>query len=697
MSSLIIRETISNLSIDDLRRVIRKNRLAIQATERTAMIHEILGNETFMENIVKCVNAVNRNNPDVLFDAMKGYLKPGVSLFQHQEEAVKFMQQCESRVSHGMKGGILNLQMGLGKTLITLVYCVLTHRKGDFPTLVVVPKTLMQVWKDIINEFFTTNVSAKVLYLHREHLEPDNNVMTVADVNRTEIMKNIIVITTYDMVDIVCREGNYAILSDTTIFGEHKSKKTGETNPIIKTTLKQTVRVDNPVPTGFHVLYNTPWKRLILDESQKIANKGSVFYISILLLYSDYAWCITGTPIKNYSRDLLAQLWFIGYDNCEKEIDWKPEKYEHDKISENILTLTLANTVLTLPELNKVEVICEFSHEERYMYNQQLKILISKVFEYHHPHHGKRNLVMFVFAAFLALRQICICPYVITEKYSHKDELKEITQNSSNLKYNCAKMKKLKELCQEVIQRGEQVVVFSAFSEILKIAKNMLEQASMSSTIIIGSKIQRLRQKALDEFKEGKFDVLLLNYQIGAEGINLTEVNNCILLEPWWADYIHKQAYSRIWRQGQLRKCNVYFMYTKDTVEQRLLTICNNKNLITNMFFPRLLELKETTYIPVLKIKEIETLANLERVRVGLVVSPPVEIEIMNVLAENAIRSVLRDEEEARKKAELSETIVVPTPEMIRKEYLGKMISNRGNKEMVAQLITERDAKLVQT
>ena len=79
--------------------------------------------------------------------------------------------------------------------------------------------------------------------------------------------------------------------------------------------------------------------------------------------------------------------------------------------------------------------------------------------------------------------------------------------------------------------------------------------------------------------------MLLMNYKIGSEGLTLTEANNCIFLEPWWADYVHRQAYARVWRISQVRECNVYYLYVKDTIEEYILNLGDRKNMVTNAFF----------------------------------------------------------------------------------------------------------------
>ena len=72
-------------------------------------------------------------------------------LFQHQREGLNFMLHREM---HGgdVKGGIIADEPGLGKTLQTIA-CIASN-PGNAPTLIVAPKTLLEMWKNEIKRFY---------------------------------------------------------------------------------------------------------------------------------------------------------------------------------------------------------------------------------------------------------------------------------------------------------------------------------------------------------------------------------------------------------------------------------------------------------------------------------------------------------------------------------------------------------------
>lgn len=104
---------------------------------------------------------------------MESVLNDGRSLFPHQETTLKWLFERENTDICGIKGGILSLKMGLGKTLSMLMLSALKEpekslmiKYGDkvemkeisTPTLVIVSKSVIYEWKRSIESFFKPGV-----------------------------------------------------------------------------------------------------------------------------------------------------------------------------------------------------------------------------------------------------------------------------------------------------------------------------------------------------------------------------------------------------------------------------------------------------------------------------------------------------------------------------------------------------------
>jgi SNF2 family DNA or RNA helicase len=75
------------------------------------------------------------------------------------------------------------------------------------------------------------------------------------------------------------------------------------------------------------------------------------------------------------------------------------------------------------------------------------------------------------------------------------------------------------------------------------------------------------------KFKSGAAPVFLISLKAGGFGLNLTEADYCILLDPWWNPATEAQAVDRIHRIGQTRKVMVYRLVAKDTIEEKVMAL----------------------------------------------------------------------------------------------------------------------------
>ena len=133
-------------------------------------------------------------------------------------------------------------------------------------------------------------------------------------------------------------------------------------------------------------------------------------------------------------------------------------------------------------------------------------------------------------------------------------------------------VKKIKE------KSDEKIIIFSFFSSFLEMFQKYLEKEDIGAEIITGKDSIKKRYKKIDGFKESTTkNVLLINYQVGSEGINLTEATNVFFIEPWWSSYLMNQALARVHRIGQDKEVNVYYFSYKNSIETQIYKMCNDK------------------------------------------------------------------------------------------------------------------------
>ncbi len=76
---------------------------------------------------------------------------------------------------------------------------------------------------------------------------------------------------------------------------------------------------------------------------------------------------------------------------------------------------------------------------------------------------------------------------------------------------------------------------------------------------------------------------MLINLRAGGVGLNLTEANHVILIEPYWNDAEQQQAITRVHRLGQQKPVYVHKLIIPNSIESWLQTLQNAKKRISNM------------------------------------------------------------------------------------------------------------------
>jgi SNF2 family DNA or RNA helicase len=98
-----------------------------------------------------------------------------------------------------------------------------------------------------------------------------------------------------------------------------------------------------------------------------------------------------------------------------------------------------------------------------------------------------------------------------------------------------------------------------------------LDAAGLPYAYLDGS--TRDRQRAIEEFRDGRAPVFLISLKAGGFGLNLTEADYVYVLDPWWNPAAEAQAVDRAHRIGQDKTVMVYRLVAADTIEQKVVAL----------------------------------------------------------------------------------------------------------------------------
>ncbi|KAM9888933.1 hypothetical protein OXX79_012513 [Metschnikowia pulcherrima] len=140
------------------------------------------------------------------------------------------------------------------------------------------------------------------------------------------------------------------------------------------------------------------------------------------------------------------------------------------------------------------------------------------------------------------------------------------------------KVTKLLEIVRAVISRGEKVLVFSLFTQMLDVLEKILSFANITFVRLDGQTTVDTRQDIIDRFYEdATIPVFLLSTKAGGFGINLVAANNVVIYDQSFNPHDDKQAEDRAHRVGQTQEVLVTKLIAENTIDENILMLAENK------------------------------------------------------------------------------------------------------------------------
>ena len=133
-----------------------------------------------------------------------------------------------------------------------------------------------------------------------------------------------------------------------------------------------------------------------------------------------------------------------------------------------------------------------------------------------------------------------------------------------------AKIGMVSEHVTKLYQADEPVILFAYHKSVVAELKLRLEKAGMSVGIVTGSVSPNKRQKVVDDFQNGLYDVILGNIMAMGTGFTLTRASIVVFAELDWVPAQIEQAEDRAWRYGQLNAVLIQHLVVQGSIEARM-------------------------------------------------------------------------------------------------------------------------------
>ncbi|MCB0316932.1 MAG: SWF/SNF helicase family protein, partial [Calditrichaeota bacterium] len=120
------------------------------------------------------------------------------------------------------------------------------------------------------------------------------------------------------------------------------------------------------------------------------------------------------------------------------------------------------------------------------------------------------------------------------------------------------------------------ILIFSQFVRFLNLVRKVFEKNDWKYEYLDGK--VRDRAERIHNFQDNPgINAFLISLKAGGLGLNLTAADYVIHLDPWWNPAVEQQATDRAHRIGQDKRVFVYKYIVKNTVEEKILKLQQQK------------------------------------------------------------------------------------------------------------------------
>ena len=312
---------------------------------------------------------------------------------------------------------------------------------------------------------------------------------------------------------------------------------------------------------------------IVVDEIHRANNTKSQQGHNLLKLTSPYEIGATGTLLTSAPINAYLPLKWLGVDKanltnykrqyCEfggfgghEIIGYKNLEILKDEIDSNSLRRT-KDIFPDLPEKTIIKELVTLSDEHRKFYNDVKKGVKE---ECDKINLNTSNLLSLV----TRLRQATACPQILT---------------TSNIR--SSKLDRCVELAEDLISKGEKVVVFSTFKESVKYLADYLKE--YDPLICTGDSSEVDISNNVDLFqKDPSKKLIIATHQKMGTGITLNAASYMIFIDTPFNASEFNQSCDRIYRIGTKRPVFIYNLICEGTVDERVAQIISKKQAISD-------------------------------------------------------------------------------------------------------------------
>lgn len=342
----------------------------------------------------------------------------------------------------------------------------------------------------------------------------------------------------------------------------------------------------------------------VADEAVRLKSGTTYMASGVLNLRTKYRLALTGTPIKNRLPDIFFLGSWVSGSHDEATARWPYGNTtahqsafagHHLVIEENLTKqqksreagtfrryIKQTNKITNVHRLWKLLGPVVIRRRKDQVGNDIVPKIVKPIrvlpgtaqqatYKWHIDHPPEcATPVAAIGAQLQCLRQAALCPW------SASLSRNGIAASRSTHKWS-PKMLAILHLAADLMETGQQLVVFSPFQEFSTTLKALLAEAGVPSLLLDGRVKNTKRGHLAADFKAGKYPVLIAGIESMGEGHSFECASHLVIPSLSWAYDANRQAIERVHRLTSRKDVTIYLMITSNSIDERLAAIFQEK------------------------------------------------------------------------------------------------------------------------
>jgi len=317
---------------------------------------------------------------------------------------------------------------------------------------------------------------------------------------------------------------------------------------------------------------------VVIDEAHHLINRRTLSWKLVNRIKKRFIFLLTATPVQNNLIELFNLITLLKPGQFKTEKNFRQEyvtkgnlkkPVNKERMQELLRDVLIRNTRsaidLKLPKRYATTVRLEPTELEQEVY--------TRVTEYLKSLNLKKPIIN------LILREAESSPFALKSSLltlSPGDEVKDIINTIDNL----GDISKGRALIDILLKNpDEKKIIFTQFTKSMNYVIDLLGRHRIPHSTFRGNMSTREKDIAIARFKNEV--PVLVSTELGGEGKNLQFCNTIINFDLPWNPMRIEQRIGRLHRIGQTRDVFIFNLSVKDTIEDYIIDILDNK---INMF-----------------------------------------------------------------------------------------------------------------